>query len=252
MRVALVGKGGSGKSTLAGTLCRLLADAGERVVAFDGDEVPGLGQVLGAELGDEWLLAGAAVRDGEGAGWNLTMSPEEVVARHAVEVRPGLRLVQSGKLGADEVTETERSSFVAFHQTVGAFDDDSGWVVADLPAGTVHAYGGWIGTAGVVLAVVQPSLKSTMTARRLAALTRARSGLVLAGVANNVATEAERRWVVDELADAGIPVWAVVPADPAVTAAEHAGEPLVALDDGCAFVRATAQLVERLRKEQHR
>lgn len=250
MRVAFVGKGGVGKSTLAGTVCRLLADAGEHVIAFDGDEVPGLGQVLGAEIGDQWSLTGVAVRTSEGRGWDLQMAPEEAVGRHAVEVRPRVRLMQFGKLSADAVTEAQRSSFMAFHKIAGAYQDNGAWAVADLPAGTMHAYLGWAGTAGVVLMVVQPSLKSLATAHRLLSLSQRHPELRLAAVANNIASDTEREWIANELAEAGIPLWATVPTDPAVTSAERAGRPLAELDRDCHFVRAAAHLTELLRKEQ--
>ena len=248
MRVVFVGKGGAGKSTLAGTFCRLLAEAGECVIAFDGDEVPGLGQVLAADLGDQWSLAGVAARTGEGGGWDLQLTPEEAVTRHAIEVRPRVRLLQFGKLSVGVITDAERSSLMAFHQIVGAYRDDGAWAVADLPAGTLHAYTGWAGTVGVVLVVVQPSLKSLATAHRLVGLSHQHPHLRLAAVANQITSNAEREWLANELADAGIPLWAVVPTDPAVTAAERAGRPLAELDSDCPFVRDVAYLTEVLRK----
>src|SRR5262245_41081721 len=46
-RVAVCGKGGSGKTTIAGTLARVLARRGRRVVAIDGDSNPNLALTLG-------------------------------------------------------------------------------------------------------------------------------------------------------------------------------------------------------------
>lgn len=252
MRVALVGKGGVGKTTLAAVLCRLLAEAGEDVVALDGDEAPGLGRTLGADLGDQWQLQGAAARVGADSGcggWQAKTSPEQAVADRGIQVRPGVRLVQFGKPVAEEPTEAERSSYVAFHHLARSLDDPDRSVVADLPAGTRHAYSGWAGSAGVVLVVVQPTLSSVVTARRLAGLTQRHPGLRLAGVANRVGDDAESRWILDALADADLPVWGVVPTDPAVATAEHRGDPLADLDGDGAFVRAAAELTDRLRKE---
>ena len=47
MRVAIAGKGGSGKTTISGTLARLFAQAGRRVVAVDADTNPNLATTLG-------------------------------------------------------------------------------------------------------------------------------------------------------------------------------------------------------------
>ena len=48
MKVAVAGKGGSGKTTIAGTLARVMADRGQRVVAIDDDSNPNLAITLGA------------------------------------------------------------------------------------------------------------------------------------------------------------------------------------------------------------
>ena len=37
MKIATVGKGGSGKTTIAGTLTRIFADQGRKMLAIDGD-----------------------------------------------------------------------------------------------------------------------------------------------------------------------------------------------------------------------
>lgn len=46
-RIAVCGKGGSGKTTIAGTLARVLARRGHRVIAVDGDSNPNLAITLG-------------------------------------------------------------------------------------------------------------------------------------------------------------------------------------------------------------
>ena len=47
MKIATAGKGGSGKTTLAGTLARMLAEDGHKVLAIDGDPNPNLALMLG-------------------------------------------------------------------------------------------------------------------------------------------------------------------------------------------------------------
>jgi CO dehydrogenase maturation factor len=48
MKIAVAGKGGSGKTTIAGTLARVMADRGHRVVAIDDDSNPNLALTVGA------------------------------------------------------------------------------------------------------------------------------------------------------------------------------------------------------------
>lgn len=47
MKIAVAGKGGVGKTTISGTLCRIFAQQGKKVLAIDADPNPNLSVVLG-------------------------------------------------------------------------------------------------------------------------------------------------------------------------------------------------------------
>lgn len=47
MNLAIVGKGGCGKTSISGTMARVLARRGHRVLAIDGDPNPNLALTLG-------------------------------------------------------------------------------------------------------------------------------------------------------------------------------------------------------------
>src|SRR5262245_47036009 len=51
MKIAIGGKGGSGKTTIAGTLARVFAAGGQRVVALDDDSNPNLAITVGVPAG---------------------------------------------------------------------------------------------------------------------------------------------------------------------------------------------------------
>ena len=93
MRVAFIGKGGSGKSTFAGTVARLLARQGERVLALDVDTLPGLAFSLGlGKVGDAGLPTDLAERR-EKQGWVLrkAIAAETLVERHALDAPDGVQ-----------------------------------------------------------------------------------------------------------------------------------------------------------------
>ena len=50
MKIAIAGKGGSGKTSISGTMARVLARSGHRVLAIDGDSNPNLALTLGLPL----------------------------------------------------------------------------------------------------------------------------------------------------------------------------------------------------------
>ena len=51
MKLAVGGKGGAGKTTIAGTLARVFAERGQRVVAIDDDSNPNLALTVGVDRG---------------------------------------------------------------------------------------------------------------------------------------------------------------------------------------------------------
>lgn len=252
MRVVLLGKGGSGKSTLAGLLCAELAGRGRRVLAFDADSVPGLGQVLGMDPTDDWFLAGRAVR--EAGGWTLTGGLAATVEECARVGPAGIRFLQMGNADAGmkdfpftaERSPGRRSGMVAFNTVVRSYDDEGGFVVVDLHGGTLQVASGMVGTRGVAMVVVEPFAKSVLTARRFAGMGEWPAGVQFVAVANKVTGSEDQRYLDDELSRLGIEVWGSVPADRAVSTAEREGRALVSLGGDGPARRAVAALADRL------
>lgn len=254
MRVVLLGKGGSGKSTLAGLLCAEIRSRDGSVVAFDADSVPGLGNVLGMPATDDWMLAGAAVRDA--GGWRLEGTAADVVDRCAREAPGGVRFVQVGN--ADSATQEFEmyrarypdrwSAAVAFNTVARVYDEEAGWAIVDLQGGTLHVASGMVGTDGVALLVVEPFAKSLLTARRMAGMGTWPPDVRLAGVASKVASADDEEYVRRALDDLGVPMWGSIPLDPAIRRAERDGVPLVSVDPSTPARRAVTALVDQLQE----
>src|SRR3954451_8492237 len=95
MKLAIAGKGGSGKTSISGTLARVLARSGHRVLAIDADSNPNLALTLGipAERMDSvpTLPADLIVRTPEGT--RLRESLDEVCSSHSLEGPDGVNLL---------------------------------------------------------------------------------------------------------------------------------------------------------------
>jgi CO dehydrogenase maturation factor len=157
LRITLAGKGCSGKSTISGTLCRVLAERGHRVLALDADSVAGLALAIGVEPSDTWPLVDVVRREQSGPTSRavvLTDPPERVIERCSTPGPDGIRFLQYGKPTAP-MEEGQRDA-AAFLDLVRSFDA-AGWtVVTDLAAGTRQAYYGWTGDRDRVLLVLRP------------------------------------------------------------------------------------------------
>ena len=111
MRVAVVGKGGAGKSVVTGTIARLLARRGRKVLALDSDPMPGLALSLGLGPVTTAMLAEAAEKDADGR-WRLKkgVGAARAVQRHSLLAPDGVRLLQFGKPSSEGKSASEGKS----------------------------------------------------------------------------------------------------------------------------------------------
>jgi len=226
MRVAVVGKGGAGKSVIAGTMARLVARRGSRVLALDSDPLPGLSWSLGGGAEpDEPPLGDAAEQDENGRwGWKKGMGPVRAVQRYAVDAPDGVRLLQVGKPSREGLAPTIGSN-KAFYEVVHHIADARAfrdWTfIGDLPAGPRQPAYDFAPYAHTYVVVVQPAAQSALTARRVARIVRMhRREAQVVFIANRSSEEGDLRHVEKLI---GEPVFASLPADEGVAAAERLG-----------------------------
>ena len=95
MKLAVAGKGGSGKTSLSGTMARVLARSGHRVLAIDGDSNPNLALTLGvpAERMDAIPTLTRDLLERTDAGTQLNRSLAEIYASHSFETPDGVTLL---------------------------------------------------------------------------------------------------------------------------------------------------------------
>jgi len=95
MKLAVAGKGGSGKTSVSGTMARLLARRGHRVLAIDGDSNPNLALTLGLpleRLEDVPTLGRDLLRRTE-EGSELIPSIDELCRTHALRAPDDVTLL---------------------------------------------------------------------------------------------------------------------------------------------------------------
>lgn len=248
MRLAVVGKGGSGKSVISGTLARVLARRGHKVLALDSDTMPGLAFSLGVDAPEEPPLLAAMVR-GEDKKWRFVhgVGPVRAIQRFSTAGPDGVRFLDLGKTGADGRSPVMGAT-QAFHKTIHGLDrartfDD--WVVlGDLSAGPRQPAFDWAPYARRLLLVVEPTSQSMLTARRVRAITaEARPGLEFSLVVNKAR---EPRDAEEISAYLDLPVLTIVPADEGVRSSERLGVALIDHAPGSPALAAIERLADAL------
>lgn len=227
MRIAFVGKGGSGKSTTVGTVARVLAASGEPTLVLDSDVMPGLAGALGLDATDA-AIPGEATVPGEDGGPRFRLreglSAAEAVEIYALRGPDGVRLLQLGKLRT-EGAWTLAASQSAFRQiALELAEVGDRHLVGDLPGGTRQPAFGWGRFADTLVAVVEPTVKSFVTARRLRRLADVPDGPRLVALANKVRSADDERLIA---AETDLEVVGSIPHDDAVRDADRAGVALV-------------------------
>lgn len=241
MRVAIVGKGGVGKTTIAGTLARLLARRGRRVLALDLDPNPGLGWSLGLTPTEESVPAGVAEHtDGLPRPFAWKLAPGTTAAaelqRYAEPAPDGVTYLCPGKiLGASFL---EEHSLFAVREIVRGVSS-SGWdIITDIDAATAVSCGRFLEFAEKCYVVTTPQPASAITARRLQDLLIAWPLTMLASMAqgepDHTGLEPAVRIPYDEsVKDAdrrGVPLVDAFPQSPVVAAVDELAAQLLAAD----------------------
>ena len=95
MKLVIAGKGGSGKTSISGTLARLLAREGRRVLAIDADSNPNLSLTLGipAERFNSVPTLPNDLLRRTPDGPQLSKTLDEIRASHSLEGPDGVNLL---------------------------------------------------------------------------------------------------------------------------------------------------------------
>lgn len=245
MKVAIVGKGGSGKTATSALLCRVLAERGWNVLAIDFDTNPGLAVSLGLDA--DACLPGAAVEEspkGREApyGWKLAggLTASAAVRRFALKASDRIAFLGTGNIA--EVDKLPRRFVTAIRKISEGFDEPGWAVVGDLEAGPTTPFEHYQRFAQMALVMVEPTPASIMAGRRILGILAhdgTPSGLVV--------SKAKTKEEVGTVAEALGPVYARIPFDPELRAAEKRGS-LMALPDGSCALEAVRILAEKLQE----
>jgi len=221
LRIAVTGKGGVGKTTVSAAIADVLAaDPDREVIALDADPDMNLASALGVETPPAITEQTDLIEDRAGSGGGLvSLSPDvdDVFETHAEGFGENGQLLTIGApAGGNTGCMCPENSFVR-SLVRSALDVDH--LVMDMEAGVEHLGRGTADEVDVMLVVVEPSMASIETAKRVNDLADDLGIPEVRAVVNR--TRGNAAQVVNEL---DVPVVATMGEDDAIAEAALTGE----------------------------
>ncbi len=172
MKIAIAGKGGVGKTTITAILSYLFSREGE-VLAIDCDPSMNLALTLGvkdfkplSELKD--LIY---ERVGRGLIYKLNPKVDDVIEKYSVRNEDGIKVLVLGTIEkGGEGCFCPESAFLRAVLRHAILKSD--YLLMDMDAGIEHLGRGTARGVDVMLAVVEPNVKSILTAKKIERLAR--------------------------------------------------------------------------------
>ena len=249
IKVAVAGKGGVGKTTIAGTLARLFARDGHRVIAVDADPAMNLKFALGipenpspiADLKDI-ILERTGAYTGTGI-YKLNPKVDDIISRFGVKGPDGVTLVVMGTIekGGAGCTCPENAFLRALLQHV-LFKEHT--VIMDMEAGIEHLGRGTARGVDIMLTVVEPGMRSIETVGRIRKLAADIGITKIVAVLNKVTDLAVVERIEPKLGEMSIPLLDIIPYEPALIRADMEGK--APLDIGGEAVEHIKAMKEKL------
>ena len=249
MKLAIAGKGGVGKTSISGTLARVYARDGYRVLAVDNDMNPNLSLTLGIppEVMTQLPSFGHDVaRRNDQGKYELAMTVEEICEAYSLPGPDGINLLVAG-----QPKEANTGCFGAAHMAVRcvievAEDSPQDVLLLDTEASTEHLLVATAEHVDAMYVVVEPYFTSMETGRRAVMLAKDLGLQRVALIANKVRGEEEIARLNEFCRDNDLDVIGVIPFDDCFREAERVPQAPVDYAPGSAAMTAIAELAPRL------
>lgn len=234
MKIAVSGKGGVGKTSIAGTLARLFAQDGFKVLAIDNDSAMNMSYSLGIDqdvkdkivpISEMTDLVNERTRvEGATSGvYNITPEVSDIPDRFKVQGPDGLELLVLG--GIEEPATGCLCPQNALIRTLlyNLFVKRDEVVVVDFEAGLEHLGRGTAKGIDVMLVITEPSLKSLDLCAKIIELSKKLGIINIYLIANKIIDDSQLDIIKQKVYDWEVPLFHSIPFDPELGTADLNG-----------------------------
>jgi CO dehydrogenase maturation factor len=259
MKIAVSGKGGVGKTLVAGTLARLFAKDGYKVLAIDNDSAMNLSYTLGIdEETKSKIVPISEMKEmiqertnvpGAGAGvYNINPEVADIPDRYKVKGPNGLELLVLG--GIQEPATGCLCPENALIRTLlyNLFLKRDEVVIVDFEAGLEHLGRGTAKGIDVMLVVSEPSQKALDLSSKIIQLSKKLGIINIYLIANKLIDEQQLDVINELIKDWDVPLFHTIPYDTEIGRADLKAIPPLDFAPESQAIKSIENLYQKLKE----
>ncbi|MHA1148931.1 MAG: nucleotide-binding protein [Promethearchaeota archaeon] len=259
MKIAVAGKGGVGKTLIAGTLARLFAKDGFKVLAIDNDNAMNLSYTLGISKEiREKIVPLAEMKDivedrvilktGVPGAYNVNPKVDDIPDKYKVEGPDGIQLLVLGT-----VEEPLTGCFCPENALIrtllyNLFVKRDEVVIVDFEAGLEHLGRGTAKGIDVMLAITEPSQKSLDLCSKIIELSKKLGIINIYLIANKVIDDSQLSIINKRVDEWEVPLFHSIPYNPEIGNADLEGKSPIDYSPDSKGVQAIKSLYLKLKQ----
>jgi CO dehydrogenase maturation factor len=257
IKVAVAGKGGVGKTTVVGSLARVWAQDGMKVIAVDADPAAHLYSILEIPPGDlprpisselDLIEERTGARPGASTGPFFKLNPkvDDIPERYASIGADGVRLLELGTIKGpgSGCFCPEHAILRGLLEHLILERDEA--VLVDMEAGLEQFGRATSRGVDVMLVIVEPGSRSVETAARIVQLSKELGIRSIFVVANRIARPDQEAAVSTMLSSKGLSLFHALPHSRALADADLLGKSVFAMSEADAWVSSVRELSKKI------
>jgi CO dehydrogenase maturation factor len=235
MKIAVSGKGGVGKTLIAGTIARLFARDGFKVLAIDNDSAMNLSYTLGIDDNIKKkiipisemksLIEERTTVKGAGPGvYNITPEVSDIPEKFKVQGPDGLELLVLGSIEepATGCLCPENALIRTLLYNLLVKRDEV--IIVDFEAGIEHLGRGTAKGIDIMLVITEPSQKSLDLCHKIINLSKKLGVINIYLIANKITDDSQETILNKRIQDWEVPLYHSIPFDPEIGKADLNGD----------------------------